>query len=51
MKKLLLEILPDLESRVIGLKIIWPGEFITEAIKRNESFTQEIKNLLQRRNK
>lgn len=45
MKALLLELLPDLESRVTGLKKCWPGEDILAAMSRNEAHVRKIKEI------
>lgn len=45
LKKLLLEILPDMESRVDGLRKAWPGETITMTLRRNEEHVRKIKEL------
>ena len=45
LKKLLLEILPDIESRVNGLRKAWAGDTITMALRRNEEHVRKIKEL------
>ena len=45
MKKLLAEILPDMESRVSGLREAWPGRDVLTALHRNERFIAEIKKI------
>lgn len=43
LKKLLLEILPDMEARVDGLRKAWPGETITITLRCNEEHVRKIK--------
>lgn len=43
MKALLLELLPDMESRVEGLRQAWPGRDVLTALHRNEAHVRKIK--------
>ncbi len=41
--KLLSELMPDMESRVEGLREVWPGNDVNEARWRNELLLARIK--------
>lgn len=43
MKRLLAEMLPDMEARVDGLRELWPGRDVVTALHRNERFVREIR--------
>ena len=46
MRKLLIDLLPDMECRVDGLRKSWPGPDILTALHRNESFVDQIKKFV-----
>lgn len=43
MKAFLLELLPDMESRVDGLRQSWPGRDVLTALHRNETHVRRIR--------
>lgn len=43
MKRLLAEMLPDMESRVAGLQIVAHGPELLSVLQRNEQFVRDIK--------
>lgn len=43
MKRLLAEMLPDMEARVAGMREAWPGHEVLTALHRNERFVADIK--------
>lgn len=43
MKALLLELLPDMESRVAVLREAWPGRDVLTALRRNETHVRKIR--------
>lgn len=42
MKRLLAEMLPDMEARVSGMREAWPGREVLTALHRNERFVREM---------
>lgn len=44
MKQLLADMLPDLQSRVDGLRQSWPGKDVLTALYRNERFLNDAKD-------
>ncbi len=45
MKQLIVDMIPDIESRVEGLNNTWPGEEICRACDRNEKLLAEMKKI------
>lgn len=48
MKRLLAEMLPDMEARVTGMREEWPGREVLTALHRNERFVANIKRFITR---
>lgn len=46
MRKLLIDLLPDMECRVDDLRKTWPGRDILTALHRNERFVNQIKKFV-----
>ncbi len=44
LEKLVADCIPDMEARVEGLRILWPGADVQTALNRNEALLRRMKS-------